>query len=185
MPPASEDSTPTWPRLIRKTIPAVALALLTLPLLGSASAWAQALACERYRAELASLHRSAASSANVQRQRGEIERLAGYYQAIGCDRGFFFVRPPAACGPIAGQIRALQASYQVLLSQATDPDTIENRRRQLRAAVARACDALAAAEAIPAAKWKGNGTLTGRLRCGLLLNRRAQASRTASISPVI
>ena len=150
---------PTWPRLIRKAIPPVAMALLVLPLLGPAAAWAQASACERYRAELASLHRSAASSVNVQRQRGEIERLAGYYRAIGCDRGFFFVRPPAACGPIAGQIRALQASYQVLLSQATDPDTIENRRRQLRAAVARACDALAAPEAIPAAKWKGNGRL--------------------------
>ena len=146
---------PTWPRLIRKAIPAVAMALLALPLLGPAAAWAQASACERYRAELASLHRSAASSVNVQRQRGEIERLAGYYRAIGCDRGFFFFRPPAACGPIAGQIRAFQASYQVLLSQATDPDTIENRRRQLRAAVARACDALAAPQAIPAAKWKG------------------------------
>ena len=150
---------PTWPRLIRKAIPPVAMALLVLPLLGPAAAWAQASACERYRAELASLHRSAASSVNVQRQRGEIERLAGYYRAIGCDRGFFFVRPPAACGPIAGQIRVFQASYQVLLSQATDPDTIENRRRQLRAAVARACDALAAPEAIPAAKWKGNGRL--------------------------
>jgi len=28
-------------------------------------------------------------------------------------------------------------------------------------------------------------TLTGRLRCGLLLNRRAQASSTATISPAI
>ena len=36
---------------------------------------------------------------------------------------------------------------------------IEDRRRQLRAAATRACDALAAPEAIPAARSKGNGRL--------------------------
>jgi hypothetical protein len=88
-----------------------------LPLLGSAAAWAQASVCERYRAELTSLNPNGASSANAQRQRAEIERLAGYYRAIGCDRGGFpFFRPPAACGAIAGQIRVLQASYQVLFA---------------------------------------------------------------------
>lgn len=150
---------PMWPRPVRKRILVAALALLALSLLKADPAWAQASACERYRAELASLNRSGASSATTQRQHAEIMRLAGYYRAIGCDRGGFFFRPPDACGPIAGQIRALQASYQALLAQAADPYAVEDRRRQLRAAVARACDALAAPEAILSAKSKSSGRL--------------------------
>ena len=108
---------PTWLRLFRKAIPAVSTALLALPFVGPTAARAQAAACERYRTELASLNRNGAAPANAQRQRGEIERLVGYYRAIGCDRGGFpFFRPPAACGAIAGQIRVLQASYQVLFA---------------------------------------------------------------------
>ena len=103
------------------------------------------------------------------------------------------LRPPAAaCGPIAGQIRALQASYQVLLSQATDqtrsrtvgassgppslgPAMPSRRPRPFRRPSGRATDGWCASDV----------TLTGRLRCGLLLSRRAQASRTATISPAI
>lgn len=150
----------TWPRPVQKRIVVVAMALLALSFVEADPAWAQAPACERYRAELASLNRNGGSSATVQRQHAEIVRLAGYYRAIGCDRGFFF-RLPDACGPIAGQIRALQVSYQSLLAQAADPSTVEDRRRQLRAAIARACDALAAPEAIPA----GNSKSSGRLVC--------------------
>ncbi len=152
---------PIWPCPVRYSISVVAMALLTLSFLEADPAWAQAPACERYRAELVSLNRSGASSATAQRQHAEIARLAGYYQAIGCDRGGFFFRPPDACGPIAGQIRALQVSYQSLLAQAADPHVVEDRRRQLRAAIARACDALAAPEAIPA----GNSKSSGRLVC--------------------
>jgi hypothetical protein len=53
----------------------------------------------------------------------------------------------------------LQVSYQALLARAADPYAIEDRRRQLKAAVARACDALAAPEAIPSAKSKSSGRL--------------------------
>ena len=140
-----------------------------------------------------SLHRSAASSAKAAAPASA--RSSDWPATIGPSAATAAssssARRPRAV-PIAGQIRALQASYQVLLSQATDPDTIENRRRQLRAAVARACDALAAPEAIPAAKWKGSGRLVcvrchshGSASMRPLLSRRAQASRTATISPVI
>ncbi len=73
------------------------LGVTILPFIGQSAALAQGAACERYKAELASLNRSGASSrlaeANAQRHRGEIERLAGYYRAIGCDRGSFFFSP--------------------------------------------------------------------------------------------
>jgi hypothetical protein len=135
---------------------------LVPPFLGQSAALAQAAACERYKAELASLNRSGASSrqaeANAQRHAREIERLAGYYRSIGCDRGGFFFRAPAECGPIAGQIRALQASYQSLVGQAVDPSAVDERRQQLRAAINRACDS-AEPEALPAAKPDGNSRL--------------------------
>jgi hypothetical protein len=141
----------------------LATGILLVPLAGQNTAIAQAPACERYKAELASLNRSGASSrqaeANAQRHAREIERLAGYYRAIGCDRGGLFFRSPAECGPIAGQIRALQGSYQALVSQAADADAIAERRRQLRAAINRACDVSAEAEALPKAKLNGNGRL--------------------------
>jgi len=138
------------------------ITIMSLPFIAQSAALAQAPACERYKAELASLNRSGASSrlaeANAQRHSREIERLSGYYRAIGCDRGGFFFRPPAECGPIAGQIRALQASYHSLLSQAADPTAVDERRRQLRAAINRACDA-AEPESLPTSKLQGNGRL--------------------------
>jgi hypothetical protein len=135
---------------------------ILLPLAGRDTALAQASSCERYKAELASQNRSGASSrlteANAQRHAREIERLAGYYRTIGCDRGGFFFRAPPECGPIAGQIRALQASYHSLISQAGDSSAVDEHRRQLRAAIRRACDA-AEPESLPAAKLNGNGRL--------------------------
>jgi hypothetical protein len=154
---------PARPNLIHKPLLTIGAVILLLPFTGLNVALAQASACERYKAELASLNRSGASSrqadANAQRHRGDIERLAGYYRAIGCDRGGLFFRSPAECGPIAGQIRALQGSYQALVSQAADAGTIAERRRQLRAAINRACDVSAEAEALPKAKLSGNGRL--------------------------
>jgi hypothetical protein len=135
------------------------MSILLVPL-GQNTALAQAPACGRYKAELASLNRSGASSrlaeANAQRHAREIERLSGYYRAIGCDRGGIFIRAPAECGPIAGQISALQASYHSLVSQTADPSDVDERRRELRAAINRAC-AAAAPEFLPTAKLSGNG----------------------------
>jgi Protein of unknown function (DUF2865) len=122
------------------------LTALLIALAGSgASAWAQG-ACERYRAELASLTRSGAAARSYEaaaaRHRDEIGRLAGYYRSIGCGGFFFFRLPPAGCGAIAQRIRALQANYAAIAGQAfADPSALETRRQQLKAAIARTCDA--------------------------------------------
>ena len=107
-------------------------------------AWAQG-ACERYRAELASLNRAGASvrvyEAAAQRQRNELARLVGYYRSIGCDQASFFFQPPAECGAIAQRIRAVQASTAEVAQQSVaNPAAIEARRRQLQAAIAKTCD---------------------------------------------
>jgi hypothetical protein len=121
------------------------LAAWLIAFAGSGSAaWSQA-SCERYRAELASLNRSGAAARSYEaaaaRHRDEIARLSGYYRSIGCDRVFFFMMPPAACGPIAQRIRALHANYSAIVGQAVaDPSALEARRQQLRAAIARTCD---------------------------------------------
>lgn len=149
-------------KLTQKLLLVAGMALLAM-LSAQDGALAQPEACERYRAELASLNRSGASTrmaeANAARQRAEIERLAGYYRAIGCGQGGFLFQTPPACGPIAGQIRSLQASYQALLNQSADADAVNERRRQLRAAVARACDDFARPESLPSTGFKGGGQL--------------------------
>jgi hypothetical protein len=78
----------------------------------------------------------------MQAQRAEINRLAGYYRSIGCERGplgFLAGPAPAECGSIAQQIRQLEAGYARLASQAIDPGDIDARRRQLQAAVQQSC----------------------------------------------
>jgi hypothetical protein len=139
-----------------------ALALLSLGTAASAQ-----VSCERYRAELAALNRAGASirtyEAAAQRQNNEIARLIGYYRAIGCEQGSFFFQPPAECGGIAQRIRALQLNATELAQQATaDPSAIEARRRQLEAAVAKACDPAAGIIAEPAPLEATRGT---RLVC--------------------
>lgn len=116
-------------------------------LLGTVStALAQSASCERYRAELASLNRAGAAArsaeSNAQKHQAEISRLVGYYRSIGCEQGGFFFQPAAECAPIAQRIRALQSSYAAVAGQGdTDPAAIEARRRQIRAAIAKACEA--------------------------------------------
>jgi len=100
------------------------------------SALAQSAACQRYRAELASLGSGGSRGAGAARQqRAEIARLAGYYHSIGCTEGGFF-GPPSECGAIAGRIQAMQANYGRLAGQADDTGA---RRRQLLAAIQQAC----------------------------------------------
>src|SRR5215212_6235675 len=100
------------------------------------SALAQSAACQRYRAELASLGSGGSRGAGAARQqRAEIARLAGYYHSIGCTEGGFF-GPPPECGAIAGRIQAMQANYGRLAGQADDTGA---RRRQLLAAIQQSC----------------------------------------------
>lgn len=132
--------------------------------LTSSASIAQPSACERYQAELVSLNRTGASArqaeAATQRHRDEIERLSAYYRSIGCNQGFLFFRPSAECGPIAERMRALQASYQSIASQAyADPAATETRRRQLRAAIEKACDGSTEPELVQTSRPKGGERL--------------------------
>lgn len=127
--------------LLRSVIAATAF------LAAGQAALAQSPECQRFRAELAALERSGgggggAAAAAMQAQRNELNRLLRYYRSIGCERGpFAFLSgpPPAACGPIAGQIRQLEVSYNRLAAEASRSGDIEFRRRQLQAAVQQAC----------------------------------------------
>jgi hypothetical protein len=98
---------------------------------------AQSAACQRYRAELASLGSGGSRMAGAaHQQRAEIARMSGYYHSIGCSQGGFLFGPPPECGAIAQQIRAMQANYGRLASQSDDSGA---RRRQLIAAIQQAC----------------------------------------------
>ena len=117
---------------------------VTAALLATGEASAQSAACQRYRAELASLERDGSSrnAESAQRLGYEIARLTGYYRSIGCDRGpflFFGGPPPAECGAIAERIRTMEASYASLSAQGGDSADSEMRRRQLRAAIGQVC----------------------------------------------
>lgn len=110
------------------------------------SALAQSAACQRYRAELASLDRGGGpqASAAAERQRVEIARLSGYYRSIGCERGPFAIfsgSAPAECGSIAQRIQQLEANYSAIASQSGDAGGLEVRRRELQAAVEQTCTA--------------------------------------------
>lgn len=120
------------------------LAAVCAALLATAgSAWAQS-ACQRYRAELASLGNGGGSGARdaaaAQQLRAEIGRMMGYYQSIGCERGsFLFSSPPAECGAIAARIRSMQSTYAELAGRGSSSDGSEARRAELRAIVAQVC----------------------------------------------
>lgn len=132
--PLARCSTMIPPSICR--LVAVCAALLAT----GASAWAQS-ACQRYRAELASLGSGdgARDAAAAQQLRAEIGRMAGYYQSIGCDRGsFLFSSPPAECGAIAARIRAMQSTYAELAGRGSS-DGSEMRRAELRAIVTQVC----------------------------------------------
>jgi hypothetical protein len=117
--------------------------LVFLGIAMSGSALAQSGACQRYRAELASLGSGGGGGfeAAAQRQRYEISRLAGYYQSLGCNGGggfFMFGEPPAECAAIGQRIRLMQATYNQLAAR-SDSGASPARRNQLVAAVREAC----------------------------------------------
>lgn len=106
------------------------------------AAFAQSAACQRYRAELASLGQGGSqAAAAAQRQRAEISRMMGYFRSIGCDRDpyNFFGSPPPECGAIAQRIRTMEANYASIVAHADPYGDVEGRRRQLLAAIEQAC----------------------------------------------
>lgn len=110
----------------------------------SAAAFAQSAACQRYRAELASLGRGGGGqvTAAAQRQRAEIGRMTAYYRSTGCDRDpfAFFGGPPPECTAIAQRIRMMEANYATLAAQADESgEDVAARRQQLQAAIQQTC----------------------------------------------
>lgn len=127
--------------MFKRTLPRSVVVLIGIAMSGSALA--QSGACQRYRAELASLGSGGGGggfAAAAQRQRYEIARLAGYRQSLGCDRGGFFLfgEPPAECAAIGQRIRLMQATYNQLAAR-SDAGASPARRNQLVAAVREAC----------------------------------------------
>jgi hypothetical protein len=117
------------------------LAAVLTALVAGGGALAQTAECQRFRAELASLGRAAASSGAADQQRVEIARLNGYYQSIGCGRGqfLFFGGPPPECPAIAQRINMMQVNLARLTSEAQSRGG-DARRRQLVAAMQQACN---------------------------------------------
>lgn len=126
--------------MFKRTLPRSLVVLVGVAMSGSALA--QSGACQRYRAELASLGSGGGGGFEgaAQRQRYEISRLGGYYQSLGCDRGGFFMfgEPPAECGAIGQRIRLMQATYNQLAAR-SEGGASPARRNQLVAAVREAC----------------------------------------------
>ncbi|HEX8165653.1 MAG TPA: DUF2865 domain-containing protein [Beijerinckiaceae bacterium] len=128
-------------------IPRSILRLMTVAaaLLGTAGAALAQSACQRYRAELASLGRGGASdgyAAAAQQARGEIARLSSYYQSIGCERSgflFFGSAPPPECGAIAARIRSMQSTVAELAGRAQPSEGGEARRAELQAIIRSVC----------------------------------------------
>lgn len=122
-------------------LPLAALALLG----GLMPAAAQAPACERYRAELASLEanrggRSGEYAAAARRQQAELARTVDYARSLGCDRQqflFFGDPPPPQCGALNARIGQMQANLREL--QAQSEGGYEARRRYLVNAIEQAC----------------------------------------------
>ncbi|MCE4222988.1 DUF2865 domain-containing protein [Methylobacterium sp. C25] len=115
---------------LRRHVAAVA-AMLTLGTVLPASA--NPYACQRYKAELASLTDNGSTQRALQ---SEIGRLQSYYRSLNCEGGrflFFDTRPPQ-CGAVEQRIKALNAGYG-----AQNGEVVAARRRQLVAAIGTAC----------------------------------------------
>jgi hypothetical protein len=105
------------------------------------TAHAQGSACQRMRAELASLDGGGHGAGGVaERQRAEVARLEAYYRDIGCEGGGlgFFGRRPE-CSAIGSRLRELRNLRAQLDDQSRASSDTEQRRADLRAAIARDC----------------------------------------------
>ncbi|GEP08964.1 DUF2865 domain-containing protein [Methylobacterium gnaphalii] len=118
------------PSTIRRSVVAAVAVLSAGTVLPAA---ANPFACQRYKAELASLNDNGSTQRALQ---SEIGRLESYYRSLNCEGGkflFFDTRPPQ-CGAVEQRIRALNAGYG-----AQNGEVVAARRRQLIAAIGTAC----------------------------------------------
>lgn len=127
------------------------IAFATVALVVAAgSALAQSPACDRYRAELASLQagpdpRARQYETAARRQRQELDRTRAYFDQLGCSRGrflFFGDAPPPECNGLAARIRQMENNLDQLLATAErlgGGPGVEQRRRHLQNLIAREC----------------------------------------------
>jgi hypothetical protein len=116
---------------LRRRVAAMAMGVLALGV--ALPAVANPFACQRYKAELASLNDNGATQRALQ---SEIGRLESYFRSLNCEGGkflFFDTRPPQ-CGAVEQRIRALNAGYG-----AQNGEVVAARRRQLLAAIGTTC----------------------------------------------
>jgi hypothetical protein len=137
--------------MLRSRLSRLALGLAALAGSGGASLAQDLAACQRLRAELASIERQsgpapARVNGNAVAAQHEIARLSGYYRSIGCERPrfLFFAGPPAECPAIVQRIQMLNQIARTdpgrVSVRAIDP-ALQARRGQLLAAIAQTCPA--------------------------------------------
>ncbi|WP_460449555.1 DUF2865 domain-containing protein [Alsobacter sp. SYSU BS001988] len=130
--------------------PITRMASLAAGLLGvlamAGSAAAQQTYCDRLRADLAALDRSAGAAGQrqaiveqIQRQRGELNRTIAYARSIGCQRQRFLIfgdPPPPECPSVEAKINSLEAGLAQLDAQAqrVGGGSLEAQRASLSAA---------------------------------------------------
>ena len=121
LPPSRLSSLGGW----RGVACAVAAALaLAGALTASRQTFAQSSECVRLQQAIADSGRRSQSDryqAAAQKQRGEIDRTAGYARSLGCENRkflFFGASPPAQCGEINAQLSRMQANLSDLEARA-------------------------------------------------------------------
>jgi hypothetical protein len=99
---------------------------------GAETSFAQTPACDRWRAEFASLRAGGGqrSGAAAQQVGAELSRTINYARQFGCDRGRLFAGAPPECSQLNARINQLQSQYSQLQGQA-QPDGNAERRAQL------------------------------------------------------
>jgi hypothetical protein len=115
--------------------------LLPLLLSTSGQVFANPDACWRYRSELALHYAQRAAEAIDRRQDQRLEQLSGYYRLIGCEQVFLPLGRPALCGPIAHQIRLLEALRRQPSERFVAMAVTEARRQELLAGIDQTCEA--------------------------------------------
>jgi hypothetical protein len=138
--------------------PAAAILAALVLIAASGTAHAQGSACQRMRGELASLDGGGRGAGGVaERQRAEVARLEAYYRDIGCEGGGlgFFGRRPE-CSAIGSRLRELRNLRTQLDDQSRASSDTEQRRADLRAAIARDCAGVP--DERPQEAWRGRGS---------------------------
>ena len=107
---------------------------------GTDLSFAQTPACDRWRAEFASLRGGGGgqSASAVRRVGAELSRAINYSRQLGCDRGGFFGGAPPECGNLNARINQLQGQFSQLQAQ-SQYDGSGQRRAELAGLIENNC----------------------------------------------